>query len=122
MNLAVLLVEQQSENIENLEVIQKARSTDISMHNTEMENVMKYWTEIKAANYSPVVQVYAQSLVAFTRTHFTWATHANRYDSKHRTFLEMLSNVPKSTIVEVWKLKARVIRTRKSLQQLAAGH
>ncbi|KAI0592596.1 hypothetical protein TUN199_05176 [Pyrenophora tritici-repentis] len=122
MNLAVLLVEQQNETTENLEAIHRARATAVLMHNTEMQNVIRRWADIKAANHSHVVQVYAQSLVAFTRTHFTWASHANRYHLKHGTISERFSNVAKSTAVEGLRFKARVIRTRKSLQQLRVSH
>ncbi|KAL6168774.1 hypothetical protein ACJQWK_05146 [Exserohilum turcicum] len=122
MNLAVLLVEQQNESTQSLEAIQAALSTAVFMHNTEMQNVIRHWADIKTADYSPAVQVYAHSLMAFTRTHLTWATQTDRYHLKHTTISKIFSRVAESTAIEGLRFKARVLRTRKSLRQFAASH
>ena len=98
------------------------RVTAILMHNKEMENVMRYWADIETMDHSPVVQLYAQSLLAFTRAHFTWAMHAHRCHSKHAiTISKIPSRVAQSIVVEGLRFKGMVIRTRRSLRQLAVG-
>ncbi|USP80494.1 hypothetical protein yc1106_07768 [Curvularia clavata] len=118
LNLAVLLLKQRNQATKNQQAINKARATAVLMHNKEMQNLIINWADIQAAYHSTAVHIYAQSLVAFTRTHFTWATHAHRYRSKYTTISGIFSNAAKSTAIEGLRLKARVIQARHSLQKL----
>ncbi|KAJ5064424.1 hypothetical protein J3E74DRAFT_402880 [Bipolaris maydis] len=57
MNLAVVLLEQQHKTTSDLEAVSKARSMAVSIHNTEMQKVMRVWADIKEARYSTAAQL-----------------------------------------------------------------
>ncbi|KAF5850101.1 hypothetical protein GGP41_002337 [Bipolaris sorokiniana] len=59
MNLVMVLLEQQHKTTSNLEAVSMARTTAVSIHNTKMQEVMRVWADIKAANARASVPVEA---------------------------------------------------------------